>query len=213
MSKPLTPFKLSAQTAAMMMAFTLVFTALMAGTYQATRTTIAESAEAEKLILINQVLPPASYDNKLLQDTYKLGATPELGLDEGGFVYRARKDGKPVAVVMEAVAPDGYSGKIRLVIAVKTDGTVSGVRVTEHRETPGLGDYIDPKKDKNKQHPWIAQFEGKSLSVLPFERWKVNKDGGDFVYMSGATISPSAVIKAVAHAVKFAADNQAKLFE
>ena len=208
-----TPFVLSAQTAAMMMVFTLVFTSIMAGTYQATESTIAASAEAEKLILINAVLPADSYDNKLLQDTIKLGPTPELGLDEGGLIYRARKGGQPVAVVMEAVAPDGYSGKINLIIAIKADGSVAGVRVTLHRETPGLGDYIDPKKDKNKQRPWITQFDGKSPASLPLERWKVKKDGGEFEYMSGATISPRAVIKAVASAVKFASEKQAKLFE
>ncbi|MFT3737024.1 MAG: electron transport complex subunit RsxG [Rhodocyclaceae bacterium] len=203
MSKPPTPLRLSLQTAAVMMLFTLVFTAVMAGTYKATQDTIAASAEAEKLQLINQILPPQSYDNKLLQDALTLGPTPELGLDQGGHIWRARRNGKPVAVVLEAVAPDGYSGKIRLVIAIQADGKVSGVRITEHRETPGLGDYIDPKKDRNKQQPWISQFDGKSATSPTAEHWKVKKDGGDFAYMTGATISPRAVVAAVARAVRF----------
>ncbi|GAA5160098.1 electron transport complex subunit RsxG [Viridibacterium curvum] len=203
MTKPQSPLRLSLQTAAVMMLFTLVFTAVMAGTYKATQNTIAASAEAEKLQLINQILPPQSYDNKLLQDALTLGPTPELGLDQGGHIWRARKDGQPVAVVLEAVAPDGYSGKIRLVIAILADGKVSGVRITEHRETPGLGDYIDPKKDRNKQQPWIAQFSGKSASSPGAEHWKVKKDGGDFAYMTGATISPRAVVAAVARAVRY----------
>lgn len=211
--KPLSPLRLSVQTAGMMMAFTLLFTALMAGTYQATKSIIAKSAEAEKLSLINAILPAGSYDNDLLHDTLKLGPTPELGLDEGGLVYRARKDGQPVAVVMEAVAPDGYSGKIRLIIAVKSDGSISGVRVTEHRETPGLGDYIDPKKDKNKQRPWIGQFDGKSLTNLPVEHWKVKKDGGDFDYMSGATISPRAVVNAVSRAMQYEQAHHAAIYQ
>lgn len=211
MSQP-KPLKLSLQTAAVMMLFTLVFTALMAGTYQATESTIAASAEAQKLGLINQILPPATYDNKLLQDALVLGPTPELGLDQGGRVWRARKAGSPVATIIEAIAPNGYSGRIRLIIALGADGVVSGVRVTEHRETPGLGDYIDPGKDRNKQQPWIAQFAGKSATPATLERWKLRKDGGDFSYMTGATISPRAVTNAVRKAVMWAQSQGDKLY-
>lgn len=203
---------LSTSSAVVMLAFTLVFTGLMAGTYEATRSTIAQSAADEQLRLINEVLPPSSYDNKLLEDTLKLGPTPELGLGTGGHVWRARKDGKPVALVLEAVAPDGYAGAIRLVIAVRADGTVGGVRVTEYRETPGLGDYIDPKKDKNKTSPWIDQFIGKGLAGIPFDRFKVKKDGGEFAYRAGATISPRAVTNAVARALQYVQAHREELY-
>ena len=204
---------LSTSTAAVMLAFTLVFTGLMAGTYEATRAPIARSAAAEQLRLINEVLPPASYDNALLEDVSKLGPTPELGLPNGGKVWRARKNGEAVALVFEAIAPDGYAGAIKLVIAVGADGRVGGVRVTEHRETPGLGDYIDPKKDKNKSAPWIAQFAGKALATLPLERWKVKKDGGEFSYRTGATISPRAVSNAVARTVQYASTQRDALYQ
>lgn len=207
------PLKLSASTAGVMLLFTLVFTGLMAGTYELTRDTIAASAEAEQLRLINEILPPASYDNALLQDVKTLGPTPELGLPKGGKVWRARKAGQPAALVFETVAPDGYAGAIRLVIAVGADGTLGGVRVTEHHETPGLGDYIDPKKDKNKTEPWIAQFVGKALSNLPLERWKVKKDAGDFAYRTGATISARAVTNAVARTVAYAQAQRDALYQ
>lgn len=203
---------LSTSSAVMMLVFTLLFTGLMAGTYEATHTTIAKSAEEEQLRLINDVLPPSSYDNRLLQDELRLGPTPELGLGSGGHVWRARKDGKPVALVLEAVAPDGYAGAIRLVIAVLADGTVGGVRVTEYRETPGLGDYIDPKKDKNKSAPWIDQFRGKGLVTIPAERWKVKKDGGEFTYRAGATISPRAVTNAVARVLLYVQAHREELY-
>lgn len=203
---------LSTSSAVMMLVFTLVFTGLMAGTYEATHATIARSAEEEQLRLINDVLPPSSYDNRLLQDAVKLGPTPELGLTAGGHVWRARKDGKPVALVLEAVAPDGYAGAIHLVIAVQADGKVGGVRVTEHRETPGLGDYIDPKKDKNKTAPWIDQFNGKGLDNIPAERWKVKKDGGEFTYRAGATISPRAVTNAVSRALQYVQAHHEELY-
>jgi electron transport complex protein RnfG len=117
-----------------------------------------------------------------------------------------------VALVMEAVAPNGYSGRIKMVLAVMADGTLGGVRVTDHRETPGLGDYIDPRKDKSKSSPWIAQFVGRSLNTTPFERFKVEKDGGDITFRAGATISPRAVTTAVARALKYAHENKEILF-
>lgn len=207
-----TAFKLSFTTALIMSAFTLLFTALMAGTYLSTKATIAKSSEAQKLVLINAVLPPATYDNALLKDELVLGPTPELGLDNGGHVWRARKGGAPVALVMEAIAPNGYAGKIWLVISVMADGSVGGVRVTEYHETPGLGDYIDPAKDKNKTSPWINQFAGKSPKTLPFEKWKVKKDGGEFTYRTGATISARAVTEAVAKAVQYANEHRDTLY-
>lgn len=203
--------RLSLQTAAAMVAFTLVFTAAMAGMYRLTRDTIARSAEAQKLALIDQVLPRSAYDNALLADTLALGPTPELGLPQGGTVWRARRDGQPAALVLEAVAPDGYAGQIRLIVAVDAQGSVRGVRVTEHRETPGLGDYIDPAKDRNKARPWIAQFA--SLPpTLPASAWRVRKDGGQFDYMSGATISARAVVGATARAAAYARREQQRLF-
>ena len=209
MSEP-TALGLSARTGGVMVAFTIVFTALMAFTYGATKDQIDASAAEEKMKLISEVLPPASYDNLLLDDYAALGPTRELGLDNGGRVYRARQAGQPAALILEATAPDGYSGRIDLIVAVRADGSVSGVRAVTQRETPGLGDYTDPKKDKDKNSPWITQFTGLEPARLP--QCKVKKDGGDIAYHTGATISARAVTNAVARAARYAADNQNRLF-
>lgn len=209
MSEP-TALGLSARTGSVMVAFTVVFTALMAFTYSATKPQIDASAAEEKMKLISEVLPPASYDNLLLDDYGVLGPTRELGLADGGRVYRARKAGQPAALILETTAPDGYSGRIDLIVAVRADGSVSGVRAVTQRETPGLGDYIDPKKDKDKKSPWIMQFTGLEAARLP--QCKVKKDGGDIAYHTGATISARAVTNAVARAARYAADNQNRLF-
>ena len=209
MSEP-TALGLSARTGSVMVAFTVVFTALMAFTYSATKPQIDASAAEEKMKLISEVLPPASYDNALLDDYGVLGPTRELGLTDGGRVYRARKAGQPTALILETTAPDGYSGRIDLIVAVRADGSVSGVRAVSQRETPGLGDYIDPKKDKDKKSPWITQFTGIEAARLP--QCKVKKDGGDIAYHTGATISARAVTNAVARAARYAADNQNRLF-
>lgn len=202
---------LSLRTALAMVAFTLAFTALMAGTYRATHTAIAQSAAEEELRLIDEILPRAAYDNDLLADTLTLPATPELGLEDGGKVWRARRNGAPAGLVIQAAAPDGYSGHIGLIVAIGADNRIRGVRVIEHKETPGLGDYIDPKKDKRKDHPWIAQFDGKAIDA-PAEQWNVRKDGGVFDYMTGATISPRAVTHAVGRVAAYVAAHRDTLY-
>lgn len=203
---------LSLRTALAMLVFTLVFTAFMAGGYLLTRDPIARSAKAEKLLLINQILPRSGYDNALLDDVISLPPTPELGLDQGGQVWRARRAGQPAALVMEAVAPDGYAGRVELIVAVAADGQVLGARVTQHLETPGLGDYIDPRKDKNKAHAWISQFE-RPARDLPPAAWTVKKDGGAFDYNTGATISARAVTRAVGRVAAYAAAHRDALFQ
>ncbi len=205
-----TALRLSARTGTIMVAFTVVFTALMAFTYGATKTQIDAAAANEKMKLISEVLPAGNFDNVLLDDFVALGPTPALGLDDGGRIYRARKGGQPAGLLIETIAPDGYSGRIDLIVAIRADGSVSGVRAVSHRETPGLGDYIDPKKDKNKASPWIAQFADIKAADLP--NCKVKKDGGQIAYHTGATISARAVTNAVARAARFAADNHDRLF-
>jgi len=204
--------EMAVRTAVILFIFVVIFTALLAAAYQWTRPAIIASATEEKMKLIGEVLPRDRYDNALLSDTLNLAPTPELGLTDPTTVFRARKAGVPAALVIEAIAPDGYSGKIRLVMAINADNSVSGVRVISHKETPGLGDYIEPKKDKKRARPWITQFEGRSL-LNPVEKaWKVKKDGGDFDANTGATITARAVVKAVRGALGFVTANQDRLY-
>lgn len=203
---------ISFRTAFVLLLFTVVFTALMAATYFATKPAIDASARAEKMKLIDEVLPKAYYDNDLLADGVTLPPVAALGLADASTAYRARKDGQPAALVFEAAAPDGYSGRIGLLLAVDTGGRLIAMRVTGHKETPGLGDYIDPKKDKNKASPWIGQFNGKSLGEVGTGQWKVRKDGGVFDARTGATISARAVVNASGRAAAWAAEQRDRLF-
>ena len=206
----------SLRTAGIMLVFTVVFTALMASTHQATWPAIAQSIKQEQMRLIDEVLPPTHYDNVLLDDFVQLApgsaAAAALALSDGGSIWRARKGGAPAALVLEAAATDGYAGRIALVVAVDSDGRVAGVRVTAHKETPGLGDYIDPKKDRDKSRPWITRFAGLSWSTLDAARWTVKKDGGEFDYHTGATISARAVSRAVGRVARFAVAHRDELF-
>lgn len=203
---------MAARTAAILFVFVIIFTGLLSSAYLWTKPAIEASATEEKMKLINEVLPHGDYDNALLNDTITLPPTPELGLSEPSTLYRARRNGQPVALVFEAVAPDGYAGKIRLVVAIRADGQVAGVRVTRHKETPGLGDYIEIKKDKDKARPWITQFTGMSLAQVSDKDWKLRKDGGRIDYHAGATVTPRAVAKAVHKAVQWADTSRARLF-
>ncbi len=204
--------RISMRTAGIMLAFTLVFTALMAGTYKATAPLVAASALAEKLRLIGDVLPPTMYDNDLMADAITLAPNKLLGLDDDTRLWRARKNGAPAALVFETAAADGYAGRIGLMVAVGADGKLLAVRVTAHRETPGLGDYIDPKKDRNKARPWITQFGNLGFDSVPLEKWRVKKDGGHFEQMSGATISARAVTNASGRALAWAVGHKDRLF-
>lgn len=215
MSSPQTShsaINISLRTALILLLFSVAFTAMMAVAYFATKDTIAASAEEEKLKLIGEVLPSSMYDNQLLQDYIDLPASPGLGLTQPSRAYRARKGGEAVALVFEAAAPDGYSGRIGLIMAVRVSGEIVAVRVTQHKETPGLGDYIDLRKDKNKEKPWIGQFDRQGFSTLPAAQWRVKKDGGYFDQRSGATISARAVTNAVGRALQWANEHGAQLF-
>lgn len=207
-----TATRTSLRTAGIMVVFTLAFTALMSSAYTLTRPAIEVSRADAKMRLINELLPPENFDNALLADHVDIGPTPALGLNQGGRIFRARLKGETAALIVEAIAPDGYAGRIALAVAIGADGRISGVRVTEHRETPGLGDYIDPRKDRNKTSPWIAQFNGVGFADVAPERWKVKRDGGQFDYHAGATISARATTEAIGRAAQFALEHRDALF-
>ncbi|WP_288022097.1 RnfABCDGE type electron transport complex subunit G [Thauera sp.] len=212
MSGRYTAPRTSLRTGGIMLLFTLAFTALMASTFQVTRPAIEASRQEAQMRLLAEVLPPGSYDNALLDDYVRFGPAPQIGMDAGGRVWRARKAGEPVALIIEGAASDGYAGRIGLVVAVHRNGRLSGVRVTEHKETPGLGDYIDPRKDRRKDTPWIAQFTGATWAEVDTAAWTVRKDGGSFDYRAGATISARAVTRAAGRSAAFAAQRMDALF-
>ena len=194
------------RTGAVLLVFASAATAILAATFDATRRAIEHNEQEAKLALIGQVLPAAQYDNDLLNSVKSLPASDLLGTHAASSVWIARKQGEAVGLVLEVIAPDGYSGEIALLIGISAEGTVTGVRVTAHRETPGLGDYIDIAKSR-----WITQFNAKSLSAPRESAWKVRQDGGAFDARAGATITPRAVVKAVKSALLYFVGHRAGL--
>jgi len=178
---------------------------LVTWVHHSTAARIEENQRQTLLHSLQNLIPSDHYDNDLLADVL------EISLSEPGLkpvtVYRARKSGKPVAAVFSTVALDGYSGEISLLVAVKADGSLAGVRVLAHKETPGLGDLIDDNKSL-----WILAFNGLSLGNPPEKFWKVKRDGGSFDQFTGATVTPRAVVKAVKKTLLFVKANQETVF-
>lgn len=170
--------------------------------FHASKTKIADNQRAAVLHNLQQVLPPIFYDNDIVNDTLEV-TDARLGTK----IYRARLQNKPVAVVIESIAPEGYSGDIALLVAIKKNGELLGVRVIAHQETPGLGDKIESERSD-----WLAQFAGKSLANFGLQHWAVKRDGGDFDQFAGATITPRAVVNTVKNTLLYYQTSQTELF-
>lgn len=195
-------------TALLLGAFAVVGTTIVALTEDNTRERIAHNEREYLLRSLNEVVPRDRYDNDIEHDTVQAESRKLLGSKKPITVYLARKEGRPVAAIFTTVAPDGYSGEIRLLVAIDhDDGSILGVRVVAHRETPGLGDAIEIEKSD-----WIKGFDGHSLDDPGELGWSVEKDGGIFDQFTGATITPRAVVRAVHSTLKYYDAHRNELF-
>lgn len=169
-----------------------ICTALVAVTWQLTRERIAENQQA----LLEQSLQPAlagiEFDGRISQS--RLVIPPPHGLpgQDAAVIYRVYRESRPVAALIAVTARDGYAGPIGVLVGVDYGGKVTGVRILEHRETPGLGDRIDEDRSD-----WVNQFDGRALGDPPVAAWRLKRDGGAFDALSGATVTPRAVLNAI----------------
>jgi electron transport complex protein RnfG len=186
--------------------FAMLVASGTAVTHLATKDAIAEQKRLARQKALLEIIPPARHDNSMLDDTLPTDDPVFLKLRDEQSIFIARKGNKPVAAILPAIAPDGYSGDIQLIVGINIDGSVAGVRVLSHRETPGLGDKVETQKSD-----WIYGFEGKSLGNPVADRWKVKRDGGEFDQFTGATITPRAVTNAVYRTLLYFKENRARL--
>lgn len=186
--------------------FAIITGGTIALTQQLTDDRIQEQVARAEAAALYQIIPESEHDNELLTDTITLPPGERLAIEGEMMAWVARQDGEPVGLIFPAVAPDGYSGDIKLLVGVNLQGEVLGVRVTSHRETPGLGDRVELKKSN-----WVLSFEGRSLSNPEPRNWNVKKNGGVFDQFTGATITPRAVVKAVQHTLIYFRKNRQEI--
>ena len=184
----------------------IIGTLASALTYNFTADTIKQNHHQAAIEMFARVLPNVAYNNDIFNDSILVTDKPMLGLNSPQAIHLALQDNKLTGAIINATAPNGYNGAINILVGMSADNIVTGVRIVSHKETPGLGDAIEEKKSD-----WILDFAGKSLANLPIEQWKVKKDGGVFDQMTGATITPRAVVGAVVKAQQYFIANQDKL--
>ncbi|MEE8059082.1 MAG: electron transport complex subunit RsxG [Pseudomonadales bacterium] len=188
--------------------FAVVSTAIIAGTYLSTQDSIRKNIRlAEEQALI-EIVPKSRHNNSMLDDAYAINDLALLSLREEKKFYIARQGNNAIAIILPATARDGYTGDIDLIVGINVDGSIAGVRILSHRETPGLGDAVDRKKSQ-----WVDGFIGKSLVNPTSNLWKVKKDDGVFDQFTGATITPRAVTKAVLQALQYYDKNQDEILQ
>lgn len=185
----------------------IIGTALLAAVNSLTKDRIEEQEQRVVLQQLQQVVPGNLHDNAMHLDYFQFSDSTAFPQEQVVTAYRARNQNLPVAVILRFAAMDGYSGRINLLVGIDVTGRLTGVRVTSHKETPGLGDGIEVERSD-----WILDFDGRSLQQPPLEQWAVRRDGGVFDQMSGATITPRAVVNAVKRALLYFDQHQQELF-
>jgi len=189
--------RIPAKAAFQLGALSLLSAAVLAGLHAITRDTIAAKQAERTASLLAEVLPASN------------GEVHSLQLPEGVLPHQAWQridNGQVTGTALAVTAGGGYSGDIELLIGLDTTLTLTGVRVTKHRETPGLGDKIEADRSG-----WINTFVGKSLELPVIEQWAVKKDGGAFDQFTGATITPRAVVKGIRDTLVFSRGNHTLL--
>lgn len=202
-----TPNDYAWMNAAVMASIMLVLLILIGMTYQLNRARIDNNQQQTTKALLQNILP-TPYDNEPISDAVNWRTGRTFSREQDFTVYRARHRGRPAGVVLMPVVTTGYNGRIELVIGIDANGHITGVRVLSHHETAGLGAGID-----QSESDWIQQFRGNSLDNPPAGEWKLASKGGTFDGLSGATVSPRAVITAVRHALEFYQLRKGKLYD
>ncbi|MDX1475644.1 MAG: electron transport complex subunit RsxG [Reinekea sp.] len=184
--------------------FALFTAGIISVTQVLTKETIADNEKAFEARLLLSLLPEGFEAETLLNSarpfqSVTLAEFERLHVGQQETFYTAKNnEGEIAAILLPVVAPEGYTEAIRLIVGISPSGELVGVRVTKHKETPGLGDQVDIAKSD-----WIHQFDGKSRQQPAPEQWFVKKDGGAFDQLTGATITPRAIVKAIDNSLRF----------
>lgn len=184
-----------------------ICTALVAFTYQLTDERIAMNEQAWLEQSLQPALSGVSFDSGVSESVVTIPAPHTLPGSDDAIIYRVYSGESPVAALFVVSARDGYAGAIKMLVGVDIKGKVTGVHVLAHRETPGLGDRIESDKTD-----WVRQFDGRSLGEPVVGNWKIKRDGGEFDQLTGASVTPRAVVKAIRETLEYFDANSAAVF-
>lgn len=188
-------------------AMAAVCTTLVAFTYQLTDERIAANDQAWLERSLQPALSGLFFDSDIIDSKLTIPAPHELPGADDAVIYRVYSGETPVAALFVVSARDGYAGEIRLLVGVDIGGAITGVHVLAHRETPGLGDQVESAKSD-----WVRQFNGRSLGNPQVDGWQIKRDGGDFDQLTGASVTPRAIVKAVRETLEYFEANRAPVF-
>lgn len=188
--------------------FAVITSGAIALTQVSTKDKILANEREARAKALYEIVPRESIDNNLLEDTYTVNAPTLTASEEPVDAFLARRDGKVVTVILPVVAPDGYTGKIKMIVGINADESIAGVRVLAHKETPGLGDKVELKKSE-----WVLNFNGQHYEGDEDPSWAVKKDGGRFDQFTGATITPRAIVNATGRAIHYFREHKTALLE
>ncbi|QCI23148.1 electron transport complex subunit RsxG [Buchnera aphidicola] len=179
--------------------FTLFFVSIITASsvilvYLSTKTRINLQQENYQQKMLDIIFPKRIFE-KVKTSCFVIN-NKLLGDDKNHRFWTVKKDNKLQALIFETIAPDGYSGNIKMIISLNLHSTILGIRILNHHETPGLGDKIDIHISN-----WITKFSGITVSGLNDTHFSLKKYGGDIDQFTGATITPLAVINAIKRTV------------
>ncbi|XBC39842.1 MAG: electron transport complex subunit RsxG [Buchnera aphidicola (Chaetogeoica yunlongensis)] len=162
-----------------------------------TKSKIQHQEAIYKNKIFNQIVPSNFYDNDINKSCFIFN-NKLLGDDKNHYLWIAKKNNKMTVIIFDIIAPDGYSGSIKMMISLDIiRGKILGVRVLNHNETPGLGDKIDINISD-----WITKFSGVSISYKNDLYLSLKKFGGNIDQFTGATITPLSIVNSIKRIVK-----------
>ena len=152
----------------------LVATLVLAVTYEITKPKIDAELKAEEGEALKAILPEAdSFNAKTVGDIE---------------YFDAMKGDRLVGYCIK-VTGMGYSGYMRIIVGIDTNGVIEGVRILEHQETPGLGSKVNEVRPGETEPYFLKQFNGKNAKTVAVRK--------DIDAITGATISSKAVTDAI----------------
>jgi electron transport complex protein RnfG len=92
---------------------------------------------------------------------------------------------------------NGYSSLIETMVGIDTAGVIQNIKIISQKETPGLGALAEDSDPFTGKKWSTQQFIGKIMDEL-----KVDKDGGDIVSITGATITSRTITNSIRDELK-----------